>query len=89
MGHLICSKRYRDETRAIEKDRAREHRAQAVYGVFVHSSGSQGGYVVREGNTRDGQSNWYPSPYSGASPVKEYHQRSAAQKHADRLNGYS
>lgn len=51
------------------------------YGVYLHSSGAYGGYVVR---TRyDG---WCPAPYKHAEPVKVYQHEKAAQKWADKLN---
>lgn len=53
------------------------------YGIYLHSSGESGGYVVR---TRyDG---WCPAPYSDASPIAVYKRLHAAEKYADKLNGY-
>lgn len=55
-----------------------------TYGVFLHSSGEQGGWVVR--TMYDG---WTPAPYSHAEPVATYKRMYAAEKYADRLNGRS
>ena len=52
-----------------------------TYGVYVHSSGASGGYVVR---TR--YNDWCPSPYCGLTPVAVYKTEKAAQRKADSLN---
>ena len=53
-----------------------------TYGVFLHSSGEQGGFVVR--TIYDG---WAPAPYSTAKPVHTYRKsRKLAQAMADKLN---
>lgn len=54
-----------------------------AYGVFLHSSGRQGGYVVR--SKRDGS---YASPYNSQRPQREFRRESDAQRYADKLNGY-
>jgi len=53
------------------------------FGVFLHSSGAQGGYVVRTMHN-----GWAPAPYSKAKPVHTYraNQAKLAQKMADKLN---
>jgi hypothetical protein len=53
-----------------------------TYCVVQHSTGPQGGYVVR--TAVDG---WIAAPYSQAEKLAEYKRESAAQKLADRLNG--
>jgi hypothetical protein len=53
-----------------------------TYGVFLHSSGEQGGFVVR--TMYDG---WTPAPYSTAKPVHSgYRSEKLAQLMADKLN---
>ena len=52
-----------------------------TFGVFEHSSGPQGGFVVR--TIYDG---WCPYPYSNSEPVKVYQREHAAQRYADHLN---
>ncbi len=54
-----------------------------TYAVVMHSSGEQAGYVVR--SVYDG---FCPAPYRDAARVAEYKREQAAQRHADRLNGY-
>ena len=57
---------------------------EKTFGVFLHSSGPQGGYVVR---TMYG--GWCPAQYSDQKPVHTYRatQEKLAQKMADKLNG--
>jgi len=82
-SHFLFTKAYRDEQRAEEKARAKRDRERAIFGVFQHSSGADGGYVAREGIKRDDGTVSWPSPYT--SPVKTFGRRSDADKHAHRL----
>ena len=75
--------------RERERERAREEKARTVYGVFVHSSGKDGGYVVRSGSKRDDGGYYFPSPYGDADPIAVATSQKIAQKKADKLNGYS
>lgn len=52
-----------------------------TFGVFVHYSGPQGGYVVR--GIYDG---WTPWPYRTSDAVRIYKRKHAAQAYADKLN---
>ncbi len=52
------------------------------YAVVLHSSGEQGGFVVR---TMYG--GWIPAPYSSTVPEAVYKREAAAQRYADKLNG--
>lgn len=70
------------QAREIERQHDRERKAKAVYGVFQHSSGSQGGYVAREGWRNDDGTTHYPSPYNDVRPIKEYKRRADADKDA-------
>ncbi len=54
---------------------------ETTYGVFLHSSGVQGGWVVR--TVYDG---WVPAPYKIGDCVHEYKREHAAQALADRMN---
>lgn len=72
-----------------EKERAREERERTVYGVFQHSSGKDGGYVVRTGEKRADGSYYFPQPYQDARPIAVGKSKAAAQKKADKMNGYS
>jgi hypothetical protein len=54
---------------------------EKTYGVFVHSSGKNGGYVVRTM-----YNGWTPSPYSSSLVLRAFRRESAAQRHADNLN---
>lgn len=65
----------------IEREFIVEGDQEITYGVYLHSSGEQGGYVVR--TMWDG---WCPKPYSHAKPLRVYKRKSAAEKYADRLN---
>jgi len=57
-------------------------RETKTFGVFLHSSGEQGGYVVR--TAYDG---WTPAPYNKAKPVHSgYRSEKLAQRMADKLN---
>jgi hypothetical protein len=87
-SHYVFTKAYRDEQKQREKERKKQERASTLYGVFVHSSGANGGYVVRSGYKRDDGSVRWPEPYNSKSPVKTYSNQKVAQKHADRLNGF-
>jgi hypothetical protein len=51
------------------------------YGVFQHSSGLNGGFVVR---TIYGD--WTPSPYSTEQALRTFKSERGAQNHADKLN---
>jgi hypothetical protein len=76
--------RSRKRLRALERD----EKARQRYGVFVHSSGAAGGYVVRTGYLQPDGSVCWPSPYKGRQPVngKVYRRERAAQQAADKLN---
>jgi hypothetical protein len=52
-----------------------------TYGVFLHSSGELGGYVVRTI-----YKGWTPAPYSSRTAVRTFKRESAAQTYADKLN---
>lgn len=54
-----------------------------TYCVVLHSSGPSGGYVVR--TAYDG---WIPAPYSSAERFAEYKRLHAAERCADKMNGY-
>jgi hypothetical protein len=52
-----------------------------TFGVYLHSSGTQGGYVVR--TMRDGTA---AAPYLHVRPVHTYKREYLAQLMADKLN---
>ncbi len=59
-------------------------KAEAVtYGVFLHSTGKSGGYVVRTIYSSGRAAN----PYNNASPMRTFKRKNAAQNYADKLNG--
>jgi hypothetical protein len=62
--------------------RNRKEGTMKTYGVFQHSSGPQGGFVVR--TLHDG---WVASPYNAADAVATYKRENAAQQYADKRNG--
>ena len=70
----------RDVKKTEEEARKRAKKEQ-TYVVVQHTNGN--GFVVRIA-----YNGWVPAPYSGAKIVKEFKIESAAQKHADKLNGY-
>lgn len=72
-----------------ERERERERKAKTVYGVFVHSSGPNGGYVTRTGTTREDGSYYFDPPYRDAKPVAVSKSRKLADRKADKLNGFS
>jgi len=72
------------QSRDMDRAADREHKRTAVYGVFQHSSGIEGGYVSREGwKTDTGHS--FPSPYSAQIPIKVFRRKADAERHADIL----
>lgn len=72
------------QSKQIAKEHEREHKRKAVWGVFQHSSGPQGGFVAREGWRNDDGSTHYPTPYNTTRPLKEYKRQSDADKDANR-----
>jgi len=72
-----------------EREREREAKAKRVYGVFEHSSGPQGGYVVRIGERLDDGSLYFPMPYQHTTPKAISKSEKLAQRQADKLNGFS
>ena len=52
-----------------------------TYGVFAHSSGPNGGYVVR--TLRNG---WVAAPYSATDALRVFKREAIARRHADKLN---
>jgi hypothetical protein len=54
---------------------------EKTYGVFVHSSGRDGGYVVR--TVFNG---WTPSPYSTEQALRIFKREASAQRDADKRN---
>lgn len=75
--------------RERERERERETKARTVYGVFQHSSGAQGGYVVRSGERRDDGSLYFAMPYQHVEPVAVSKSQKLAQRKADQLNGFN
>ncbi len=51
-----------------------------TYGVFVHSSGKVGGYVVRTQ-----YNGWTPSPYDSSQALRVFERESSAQQAAGRM----
>lgn len=90
MSHKVFATRKRNdfgyrESVERQKERDREHKKQAVWGVFQHSSGAEGGYVAREGWTKDDGEYGFSSPYSQQTPIHVYKRQHDAEKHAERL----
>jgi hypothetical protein len=54
---------------------------EKTFGVFVHSTGPQGGHVVRAI-----YGGWTPNPYSAAQALRIFKSERGAQNHADKLN---
>lgn len=72
-----------------ERERARAEKASTVHVVVQHSSGVQGGYVVRTGTKREDGSIYVASPYTDVRPVAVSKSQKLAQKKADKLNGFA
>lgn len=75
--------------RERERERERETKAKTVYGVFQHSSGPQGGYVVRSGERREDGTYYFAMPYQHETPLSVSKSQKLAQRDADKRNGFS
>lgn len=75
--------------REARQEREREEKARTMYVVVQHSSGAQGGYVVRRATKSEDGSLYVPSPYTDATPKAVSKSEKLAQRQADKLNGMS